>query len=51
MNPTDGTHHNTSQPLPVQTPRKLLDFYPTEDRFWPDFADIKHGYTQEFYRS
>ena len=33
-----------------QTPGKLLGFYWTEDRFWPDFANIKH-YTQEFYRS
>ena len=32
-----------------QTPRKLLGR--TEDRFWPDFADIKHDYTQEFYQS
>ena len=23
----------------------------TKDRFWPDFANIKHDYTQEFYRS
>ena len=30
---------------------KLLGFHRTEDRFWPDFADIKHDYTQEFYRS
>ena len=35
----------------VQTPRKLLGFYRTEDRFWPDFANIKHDYTPEFYRS
>ena len=35
----------------MQTPRKLLGFHWTEDRFWPDFADIKHDYTQEFYRS
>ena len=34
-----------------QTPRKLLGFYRTKDRFWPDFANIKHDYTQEFYRS
>ena len=34
-----------------QTPRKLLSFYRTEDRFWPDFANIKHDYTEEFYRS
>ena len=30
---------------------KLLSFYRTKDIFWPDFADIKHGYTQEFYWS
>ena len=30
---------------------KLFGFHRTEDRFWPDFADIKHDYTQEFYRS
>ena len=35
----------------VQTPRNLLGFHRTEDRFWPDFADIKHDYTQQFYRS
>ena len=35
----------------LQTPRKLFGFYRTEDKFWPDFADIKHDYTQEFYRS
>ena len=34
-----------------QTPRKLFVFYRTEDRFWPDFADIKHGHIQEFYWS
>ena len=34
-----------------QTQRKLLGFHQTEDRFGPDFADIKHDYTQEFYRS
>ena len=34
-----------------QTTRKLLGFYRTNDRFWPDFANIKHDYTQEFYRS
>ena len=34
-----------------QTLRKLLGFQRTEDRFWPDFADIKHDYIQEFYRS
>ena len=33
------------------TPWKLLGFHWTEDRLWPDFADIKHDYTQEFYRS
>ena len=33
------------------TPRKLLGFHWTTDRFWPDFADIKHDYTQEFYQS
>ena len=30
---------------------KLFGFHRTEDRFWLDFADIKHDYTQEFYRS
>ena len=35
----------------MQTPRKPLGFYRTEDRFWPDFAIIKHDYTQELYRS
>ena len=34
-----------------QTPQKLLGFHRTEDRFWPDFADIKHDNTQEFYWS
>ena len=34
-----------------QTPQKLLGFYWTEEGFWPDFADIKHDYTQEFYLS
>ena len=34
-----------------QTLRKLFGFYQTEEGFWPDFADIKHDYTQEFYRS
>ena len=34
-----------------QTPLKLLGFYWTECRFGPDFADIKHCYTQKFYRS
>ena len=34
-----------------QTPRKLLGFHRTEDRFWPEFADIKHDYTQELYWS
>ena len=34
-----------------QTPRKLLGFHRIEDRFWPDFTDIKHDYTQKFYRS
>ena len=37
--------------LTLQTPRKVLAFYRTEDGFWPDFADIKHDYTQEFYWS
>ena len=36
--------------LDTQPPRKLLSFHQTEDRFWPDFTDIKHEYTQEFYR-
>ena len=35
----------------VQTPRKLLGFHQTENRFGPDLADIKHDYTQEFYQS
>ena len=35
----------------IQTLRTLLCFYWTEEGFWPDFADIKHDYTQEFYRS
>ena len=35
----------------VQTQRKLLGFYRTKDRFWSDFANIKHDYTQEFYQS
>ena len=35
----------------MQTQRKLLGFCQTEDRFLPDFADIKHGYTQNFYWS
>ena len=35
----------------MQTPWKLLGFHRTEDRFWADFADIKHDYTQEFHRS
>ena len=30
---------------------KLRGFYRTEEWFCPDFADIKHDYTQEFYRS
>ena len=30
----------------AQTLQKLLGLYRTEDRFWHDFADIKHGYTQ-----
>ena len=34
-----------------QTPPRLLGFYRTKGGFWPDFADIKHDYTQEFYRS
>ena len=29
-----------------QTPQKFLGFYWTEEGFWPDFADIKHDYTQ-----
>ena len=41
------------QPLKNKTTdtAKTLGFYWTEDRFWPDFDDIKHDYTQEFYRS
>ena len=35
----------------MQTLQQLLGFYQTEDTFWPDFADIKHNYTEEFYRS
>ena len=31
----------------IQTLRKLTGFHWTEDRFWPDFANIKHDYTQE----
>ena len=34
-----------------QTRQKLLGFYRTEKEFWPDFAHLKHDYTQEFYRS
>ena len=34
-----------------QTPLKLLGFYRTKDRFWPDFADTKHDYRQAFYQS
>ena len=34
-----------------QTPQKLWGFHQTQDRFWPYFTDIKHDYTQEFYRS
>ena len=34
-----------------QTPRKLLGFYWIKCRFWPDFAYIKHCYTQKFYCS
>ena len=34
-----------------QKPRKLSGFYWIEDRFWPNFADTEHGYTQEFYWS
>ena len=34
-----------------QTPQKLLGFYRTKEGFWPDFADTKHDYTQEIYRS
>ena len=45
------TMHHFETEMCTQTPRKLLGFYRTEDRFWPDFADIKHDYTQEFYRS
>ena len=30
--------------LRLQTPQKLLGFNRTEDRFWPDFADIKHDH-------
>ena len=37
--------------LPIETPRKLSGFHQTKERFWPDFADIKHYYTQVFYRS
>ena len=32
-----------------QTPRKLVGFHRTKDRYWSDFADTKHDYTQEFY--
>ena len=34
-----------------QTRQKILSFYRTEEGFWPDFADIKHDYAQEFYQS
>ena len=43
--------------IPFQKPRELLGFYSrvafylTEDRFWPDLADIKLGYKKEFYQS
>ena len=37
--------------VPVQTLRKLFDFYWTEEGFWPNFVDFKHNYIQEFYRS
>ena len=30
---------------------KLSGFYQNKVGFWPDFADIKHDYTQEFYQS
>ena len=33
----------------TETPQKLLGFYRTNDRFLPDFAGIKHGYTKEFF--
>ena len=42
--------YSTSHKHAHKTPRKLLHFYRTEEGFWPDFADIKHDYTQELYR-
>ena len=33
------------------TRQNLLGFYRTKEGFWPDFADFKHDYTQEFYCS
>ena len=44
-------HSSAVTPVHLQTLQKLLGFHQTEDRFWPDFADIKHDYTQECYRS
>ena len=43
-----GLEHS---PVHLQTPRKLLGFYRTKEGFQPDFADFKHDYTHEFYRS
>ena len=33
---------------PTQTLPKLMGFHRNEHIFWPDFADVKHDYTQEF---
>ena len=43
------SHLAINAQYPMQTPRKFFGFSWSEDIFWPDLADIKHGYTQEFY--
>ena len=44
--------NNAIHPWPqMQTPRKLLSFHLPGEWFWPDFANFKHFYTQEFNRS